>query len=58
MRKKTPIQKTYEIKEGSDSLNVEFLGANKQFDWIEISIVKPINIQPYTIAITERWLLN
>ena len=58
MRKKTPIQKTYEIKEGSDSLNVEFLGANKQFDWIEISIVKAINIQPYTIAITERWLLN
>ena len=31
---KTPIQKT-----GSDSLNVEFLGANRQFDWIEISIV-------------------
>ena len=36
---KTPIQKTYEIKEGSDSLNVEFLGANRQFDWIEISVV-------------------
>ena len=36
---KTPIQKTYEIKQGSDSLNVEFLGANRQFDWIEISIV-------------------
>ena len=35
---KTPIQKTYEIKQGSDSLNVEFLGANRQFDWIEISI--------------------
>ena len=35
----TPIQKTYEIKIGSDSLNVEFLGANRQFDWIEISIV-------------------
>ena len=35
---KTPIQKTYEIKEGSDSLNIEFLGANRQFDWIEISI--------------------
>ena len=31
---KTPIQKT-----GSDSLNVEFLGTNRQFDWIEISIV-------------------
>ena len=36
---KTPIQKTYEIKQGSDSLNVEFLGVNRQFDWLEISIV-------------------
>ena len=36
---KTPIQKTYEIKQGSDLLNVDFLGANRQFDWIEISIV-------------------
>ena len=36
---KTPIQKTYEIKQGSDSLNVECLGANRQFDWLEISMV-------------------
>ena len=36
---KTPIQKTYEIQKGSNSLNIEFLGANRQFDWIEISIV-------------------
>ena len=36
---KTPIQKTYEIKQGSDSLNIEFLGANRQFDGIQISIV-------------------
>ena len=36
---KTPIQKTYEIKAGSDTLNVEFWGANRQFDWLEISIV-------------------
>ena len=36
---KTTIQKIYEIKTGSDSLNVEFLGANRQFDWVEISIV-------------------
>ena len=36
---KTPIQKTYKIQKGSDLLNVEFLGANRQFDWIEISIV-------------------
>ena len=36
---KTPIQKPYEINTGSDTLNVEFLGSNRQFDWIEISIV-------------------
>ena len=36
---KTPIQKTYEIKQGSDSLNVEFLGANRQFDWLKVSVV-------------------
>ena len=36
---KTPLQKTYEINKGSDSLNVELLGSNRQFDWIEISIV-------------------
>ena len=36
---KTPIQKTYEIQKGSDSLSAEFLGANRQFDWIGISIV-------------------
>ena len=36
---KTPIQKTYEIKQGSNSLNIEFLGANRQFDGIQISIV-------------------
>ena len=36
---KTPIQKMYEIQKGSDSLNVEFLGANRQFDRIEITIV-------------------
>ena len=36
---KTPLQKTYEISAGTDSLNVEFLGSNRQFDWLEISIV-------------------
>ena len=40
---KTPLQKTYEISKGMDSLNVEFLGSNRQFDWIEISIVKTHN---------------
>ena len=46
---KTPIQKTYEIQKGSDSLNVEFLGANRQFDWMEISIVPEKNDKHTTI---------
>ena len=35
---KTPLQKVYEIRTGTDSLNVEFLGSNRQFDWLEMSI--------------------
>ena len=30
---KTPIQKTY-INVGQDSMDIDFLGANRQFDWI------------------------
>ena len=33
------MQKTYEINTGQDSIDVELLGANKQFDWLEISLV-------------------
>ena len=36
---KTPIQKTYEISVGSDSLRVEFYGSKRQFDWLELSLV-------------------
>ena len=36
---KAPIQKTYEINLGTDSININFLGVNRQFDWIELSIV-------------------
>ena len=36
---KTPLQKTYEISTGQDSIDIEFLGANRQFDWLEISLV-------------------
>ena len=36
---KTPIQKTYEISVGSDSLAVEFYDSNRQFDWLELSLV-------------------
>ena len=35
----TPLQKTYEINAGQDSLDIDFLGANRQFDWLEISLV-------------------
>ena len=31
---KTPIQKTYEISTGSGSINNEFFGASRQFDWL------------------------
>ena len=36
---KTSLQKTYEISLGSDILTVEFYGANRQFDWLESSLV-------------------
>ena len=36
---KTPIQKTYEIAVGSNSININFLGSNRQFHWLEISLV-------------------
>ena len=36
---KTPKQKRYEIRVGSDSINIDFLGSNRQFDWLEISLV-------------------
>ena len=31
---KTPIQKTYDTNVGQDSMDIDFLGANRQFDWI------------------------
>ena len=36
---KTPLQKTYGINVGQDSLDIDFLGSNRQFDWTEISLV-------------------
>ena len=36
---KTPLQKTCEINVGQDSKDIDFLGANRQFDWLEISLV-------------------
>ena len=36
---KTPTQKTYKITTGTDPINIDFLGSNRQFDWIELSLV-------------------
>ena len=36
---KTPYQKTYELQVGFQNFTVDFQGANRQFDWIEISLV-------------------
>ena len=36
---KTPYQKTYELQASSQDFTVDFQGANRQFDWIEICLV-------------------
>ena len=36
---KTPLQKTYEINVGQDSVDIDFLGASRQFGWMELSLV-------------------
>ena len=35
----TPYQKTYELQAASQDFTVDFQGANRQFDWIEVSLV-------------------
>ena len=35
---KTPLQKAYETLVGTYSLNIEFYGSNREFDWMEISL--------------------
>ena len=32
---KSPLQKIYVMSAGSDSINVEFFGANRKFDWFK-----------------------
>ena len=36
----TPYQKNYEISSGSSSYKLEFTGENRQFDYLEISLVQ------------------
>ena len=46
---KFPIQKTYEINVGADSIEIDFLGSNRQFDWLEFSLVYHKSDQQATI---------
>ena len=36
---KRPTQKTYKVNVGQDSLDIDLLGLQKQFEWLELSIV-------------------
>ena len=36
---KTPYQKTYELQVGVQDFTTNFIGANRQFDWVEILMV-------------------
>ena len=36
---KATLQKTCEISTGQDSIDIDLLGANRQFDWVEFSLV-------------------
>ena len=33
---RSPIQKTYEINVGQDSLDIDFLALQRQFNWLEL----------------------
>ena len=36
---KPPIRKPFTISTGSNRINIDFLGSNRRFDWLEISLV-------------------
>lgn len=36
---KNVLQKTYKMSVESDGMNVDFFGENRQFVWLEISLV-------------------
>ena len=36
---RTPTQKKYKINVGQDSLDINFLGLQRQFAWLELSLV-------------------
>ena len=49
---KAPYQKTYELQIGAQDFTVDFQGAKRQFDWMEISLVR--NIRPFTTVMMSN----
>ena len=52
---KTPMQKAYEINFGQDSFDFDFLGTNRQFDWIELPLVY---VPQYMTVTMSKWPQN
>ena len=59
-KQKAPIQKAYEINIRTDSINIDFLRANRQFDWLELSLVYDKSDKHTTIydVVTNRQQKN
>ena len=55
-----PYQQSYEIKNVMQSINVNFIGLDRQFAFMEISLdmIKLINIKLFTIVTMLRSLLQ
>ena len=59
---KAPLQKPYEINVWQDSIDIDFLGANRQFDWLETSLVydksdKHTSIyESYNHELAAKWI--
>ena len=51
---KAHIKNSYEINVGQDSINIDFLGSNRQFGWLEMSLflIKVTNAQQFMTATT------
>ena len=45
----SPYQQSFEVNIGTQSINVNFQGANRQFAWIEISLVYQQSDQHQTV---------
>ena len=44
-----PFQQTFEVNAGSQTFAVDFIGASRQFDWLEISLVYDKSYQHETV---------